>query len=83
MTLDPATLVEVLGWAATAVFVGSYFFKRPEMLVRAQMVGALMWAAYGVLMRAPPVVAANVLVLAAAAWKARRPAAAVQRDAIS
>jgi hypothetical protein len=81
MTLEPATLVEALGWAATAVFVGSYFFKRPETLVRAQMVGALMWAGYGLLVRAPPVVAANVLVLAAAAWKARRPAAAAPRDA--
>lgn len=64
-----AILIEVLGWAATAVFVGSYFF-RAEILVRVQMVGAVMWVGYGALMRAPPVVVANVLVLAAAAWKA-------------
>jgi hypothetical protein len=63
-------LVEVLGWAATAVFVGSYFFKRAELLVRVQMVGAVMWVAYGLLMGAPPVVVANLLVLAAAGWKA-------------
>jgi hypothetical protein len=31
-----------------------------------------MWVGYGLLMRGPPVVVANVLVLAAAAWKARR-----------
>ena len=38
-------------WAglATAVFVGSYFCKRPEVLPRVQMVGALMWVAYGLL----------------------------------
>jgi hypothetical protein len=70
--MNAPVLVEALGWAATAVFVGSYFFTRPELLVRVQMVGALMWVAYGVMMRAPPVVVANVLVLGAAAWKARR-----------
>jgi len=36
------------------------------------MAGAVMWVAYGLLMRAPPVVVANVLVLGAAAWKARQ-----------
>jgi hypothetical protein len=72
MTPVSPLLVEVLGWAATAVFVGSYFFKRAELLVRVQMVGAVMWVAYGLLMRAPPVVVANVLVLGAAAWKARQ-----------
>jgi hypothetical protein len=65
-------MIDYLGWAATAVFVGSYFFKRPESLRRVQMLGALMWVAYGVLMRAAPVVVANVLVLAAALWTARR-----------
>jgi hypothetical protein len=64
--------VECLGWAATAVFAGSYLFGRAETLVRAQMLGALMWTGYGILMRAPPVVAANVLVLTAAAWKTWR-----------
>jgi hypothetical protein len=72
MTPISPFLVEVLGWAATAVFVGSYFFTRAEVLVRVQMAGAVMWVAYGLLMRAPPVVVANVLVLGAAAWKARQ-----------
>lgn len=75
MRLDLATLAQAVGWAATAVFVGSYFLRRAEALARMQMLGALMWAGYGLLVRAPPVVAANVLVLAAAAWKARRPSA--------
>jgi hypothetical protein len=70
-------MVEALGWAATAVFVGSYFCTHARALIRVQMVGALMWTAYGVLVGAPPVVAANLLVLAAAAWKSRRPPAAV------
>lgn len=78
MTAPGPALVEALGWSATAVFVASYFFARAEVLARVQMAGALLWVAYGLLVRAPPVVAANVLVLSAAAWKgfrARRAAA--------
>jgi len=74
---EPAAIVDSLGWGATAVFVGSYFCARPDAMRRVQMVGALMWVAYGFLMHALPVVAANLLVLAAAAWTARR---AQQRD---
>lgn len=66
-------MIDALGWTATAVFVASYFLRRPGALRRAQMVGALMWVAYGALLHALPVVGANVLVLAAAAWTARRP----------
>jgi hypothetical protein len=71
VTLEHSVVVEALGWAATATFVGSYLAKRAETLVRVQIVGALMWAVYGVLVRSAPVIAANVLVVAAAAWKAR------------
>ncbi len=71
MTPEHSVAVEVLGWAATATFVGSYLAKRAEILVRVQIAGALMWVVYGVLVRSGPVIAANVLVVAAAAWKAR------------
>jgi hypothetical protein len=37
-----------------------------------QMLGALLWVLYGVLIGAPPVIVANVLVIAAAAWTATR-----------
>lgn len=67
--------VECLGWAATAVFVGSYFFARPSWLRAAQMLGALLWATYGLLINASPVIVANVLVFSAAAWTAFRSAA--------
>lgn len=60
--------VEYLGWLATAVFVGSYLCKRSDALKRVQMIGALMWVVYGLLISATPVVAANLLVLAAAGW---------------
>ncbi|MFI4889658.1 MAG: YgjV family protein [Steroidobacterales bacterium] len=60
--------IDILGWAATAVFVGSYFFSRPALLRGMQMLGALLWLIYGVLIQASPVIVANVLVFSAAAW---------------
>jgi hypothetical protein len=67
----PSAFVEILGWAATGVFVASYF-TRASVLTRVQMAGALLWIAYGVLQHALPVVVANLLVFAAAGWTARR-----------
>jgi hypothetical protein len=65
-------VTEVLGWVATAMFVSSYFFKRPALLRAAQMSGAALWIAYGVTIGAVPVVVANALVFAAAAWTLMR-----------
>ena len=70
---------ELLGWCATAVFVSSFFARRPGRLRLLQMSGAALWVMYGLLLRAPPVVAANVLVMAAAAWTAWRDRAALPR----
>jgi hypothetical protein len=67
--------IELLGWTATAVFVGSYFFIRPSVLRCVQMFGALLWVTYGVLIGASPVIVANLLVFAAAAWTIFRKAA--------
>jgi len=61
-------MTEILGWVATAIFVGSYFFRRPAWLRAAQMLGATLWIVYGALIAAVPVVVANGLVFAAAAW---------------
>jgi hypothetical protein len=70
--------VQCLGWAATGVFVASYFFVRPSLLRGVQMLGAMLWVTYGVLINASPVIVANVLVFTAAGWTAFRkyPAAA-------
>lgn len=76
--MTPSPLVEALGWVATATFAGSYLMRRAETLVRVQLAGALLWVAYGFLVGAAPVVAANLLVFAAAAWKAR----AAARDGV-
>ena len=61
-------LIEGVGWAATAVFVCSYFFGRASLLRGAQMIGALLWLGYGLMIRSSPVIVANILVFAAAAW---------------
>lgn len=61
-------MTDALGWVATTLFVGSYFFKRPALLRAAQMAGAALWIVYGVSIGAIPVVVANGLVFAAAAW---------------
>jgi hypothetical protein len=60
--------ISSLGWTATAVFVASYFCSRPSLLRVLQMVGALLWVIYGILIGAAPVIVANVLVFSAAAW---------------
>jgi hypothetical protein len=59
---------DALGWVATTLFVSSYFFKPPALLRAAQMTGAALWIVYGAMIGAIPVVVANGLVFAAAAW---------------
>jgi len=61
-------MTQLLGWVATAIFCGSYFFKQPAALRAAQMGGAVLWIIYGFMIAATPVIAANFLVFAAAAW---------------
>jgi len=61
-------MIASLGWTATAVFVASYFCPRAALLRGVQMAGALLWVFYGILIEAAPVIVANVLVFAAAAW---------------
>lgn len=63
-------MIEYLGWAATAVFVSSYFCSGAQAVRGVQMLGALLWAVYGLLIGASPVVVANLLVFGAAALTA-------------
>jgi hypothetical protein len=69
-----AAAIQTLGWVATGVFIRSYFCKKPGALRATQMCGAALWILYGVLIHAVPVIAANVLVFAAAAWTCLSPA---------
>ena len=66
MTSIYEVVVANLGWAATAVFTASYFCKGAQMLRLVQMAGAAMWLGYGVVMKAPPIIVANALVLTVA-----------------
>jgi Trk-type K+ transport system membrane component len=61
-------VLEVIGWIATAVFASSYFSKEPKTLRRLQAAAALLWIAYGVILKAPPVIVANVIVASLALW---------------
>jgi hypothetical protein len=63
---------EWIGWVATAIFAASYFYKDPVGLRRLQAVAASVWIAYGVLIAAPPVIVANVIVAVmaiASSWR--------------
>lgn len=57
---------EWIGWIATAAFAASYFCHRPQALRRVQAMAALLWISYGVIIKAPPVIVANVVVAAMA-----------------
>jgi hypothetical protein len=63
---------DTIGWIATLVFVGSYFFARPAALRVCQMLGAVLWIGYGCLIASKPVIASNLLVFAAATWTLTR-----------
>jgi len=53
---------ELVGWVATAIFAVSYFTRNPVTMRWIQAAAAVCWIAYGVLMHATPVIAANVIV---------------------
>lgn len=57
-----------IGWVATALFALSYFARNRQNLLVLQIVAASVWIGYGVLLRAAPIVVANVVVAAAAAF---------------
>jgi len=57
---------EWIGWIATAVFAVSYFCRRPAALRRIQALAALLWIGYGVIIKAPPIIVANLVVAAIA-----------------
>lgn len=61
-----------IGWLATAIFASSYFCKRPVTLRGIQALAALLWIGYGFLINALPVIVANAIVAAAAAYSAWR-----------
>jgi len=65
--------VDAVGWLATAVFAASYFCKEPAALRRTQALAALVWIAYGVALKAAPVIGANLVVASLALWSSWAP----------
>jgi hypothetical protein len=65
-------VVEWVGWIATGVFALSYAAKNPVTLRRVQALAALLWIAYGISMKAAPVIVANVVVAAVALLSSSR-----------
>jgi inner membrane protein len=59
-------LLQSIGWVATLIFACSYFFRKPSSLRVVQAIAALLWIAYGIIIEAPPVIVANVVVAAMA-----------------
>jgi uncharacterized protein with PQ loop repeat len=76
-------MLDWIGWVATVVFVTSYFAKQSATLRRIQGVAACLWAVYGVLIHALPVVVANIIVAGVAlASSFRRPPAALAQPVV-
>jgi hypothetical protein len=65
-------MTDLLGWAASAVVVSSYFFREPVTLRRVQAGGAILWTAYGVALGALPIIVVNIVVTAVALWSSFR-----------
>ena len=65
--------VDWIGWVATAIFAGSYLCKDPMTLRRVQALAACLWAVYGAVIGAMPVLVANLLVAGFAGWSSLRP----------
>jgi hypothetical protein len=55
-------MIEWVGWIATVVFAISYFCRRPVAMRRVQALAATLWIVYGITIKAPPVIVANLVV---------------------
>lgn len=65
-------MLDLIGWIATAIFASSYFCQRSTVLRSMQAGAALVWIGYGILIGAPPVIVANLVVAVVAGYSAWR-----------
>jgi hypothetical protein len=63
-------VIDVIGWVATAIFLGSYSCRDPRKLRLTQAAAALVWVGYGAVLHATPIIVANLLVAGVAAYSA-------------
>lgn len=66
---------DAVGYLATLVILGSYFFKSPATLRRIQALAAVIWMLYGFLLHSGPVIVANLLITGIAVWSSVKVAA--------
>ncbi len=67
-----AWLPDGLGWIATGLFAASYLCQNAQRLRLTQALAASLWVAYGMMIHAWPVLAANLIVVTLAlgsAWR--------------
>ncbi len=79
-------MFEWIGWVATAVFAVSYFCRQPAMLRRTQALAAMLWIGYGLIIKAPPVIVANLVVAIIAvvsSFQRRDPSSQLEAEAKS
>jgi hypothetical protein len=74
---------DVLGWLATAMFLASYSRKSQQGLRLTQAGAAVLWVVYGILLHALPIIVANLLVAAVAAYSSRTEAVSQRRVEIT
>jgi len=67
-----SSLLELVGWAATGVFAGSYLCREPQTLRRVQAFAAILWIGYGVVIHSFPIIISNVIVATLASLSALR-----------
>ena len=72
---------DLLGWLATAVFLASYGCRNQRALRLTQAAAAGLWTLYGIFLHALPIIVANVLVAAVAAYSSRPRRPALQPEA--
>jgi hypothetical protein len=56
-------MIEVLGWIATAVVVGSFAIQDVRKLRIINMIGSMLWIAYGFLKQDNPIIFVNISII--------------------
>jgi hypothetical protein len=56
-------MIDALGWFATAVVVGSFAIQDVRRLRMINMVGSILWIAYGFLKQDNPIIFVNISII--------------------
>jgi len=56
-------MIDILGWIATAVVVGSFAIQDLRKLRIINMIGSMLWIAYGFLKQDNPIIFVNISII--------------------